>query len=123
MNWFLFWLFLHVTAAVIAFGPIFVFPIVGTLVTQMPQHIRFATELNHRIEQRLVLPLALSMLVSGSGLIWTANIDFFHSGYLIVAVALYLTAVAIAFRVLLPTTARLVHLTEQMPAGGAAGPP
>src|SRR5579864_6276026 len=42
MNWFLLWLFLHILAAVIAFGPIFVFPIVGSLAAQMPQHLRFA---------------------------------------------------------------------------------
>ena len=123
MNWLLFWLFLHILAAVIAFGPIFVFPLVGTLAAQMPQHLRFATELNHRIEMRLVLPVALSMLISGSGLIWTANIDFFHSGYLIVGVALYLAALAVAFAVLLPTTAKLVHIAEQMPAGAPTGPP
>ena len=126
MNWFLFWLFLHVLAAVIAFGPIFVFPLVGTLAAQMPQHLRFATELNHRIEMRLVLPVALSMLISGSGLIWTANIDFFHSGYLIVSHKLgqLLGAdLAVAFAVLLPTTAKLVHIAEQMPAGAPTGPP
>ena len=49
MNWFLFWLFLHILAAVIAFGPLFVFPIVGTMAAQAPQNMRFATELNHRI--------------------------------------------------------------------------
>jgi len=125
MNWFLFWLFLHILAAIIAFGPIFVFPIVGTLVAQMPQHMRFATELNHRIEMRLVVPLALSMFVSGVGLIWTANINVFGTVYLLVAIVLYLLAVAIAFAVLLPNTQRLVHLAETAPAsaGAAAAPP
>src|ERR1700730_4484431 len=66
MNWFLLWLFLHILAAVIAFGPIFVFPIVGGLSAKMPQHLLFAAELNHRIEQRLVLPLALTMAISGA---------------------------------------------------------
>ncbi len=104
MNWFLFWLFLHVLAAVIAFGPIFVFPIVGTLAAQMPQHLRFALELNHRIEVRLVIPLALTMLVSGVGLIWTANINVFLTVYLLVSIGLYLLAMAISIGVLLPTT-------------------
>ena len=81
MNWFLLWLFLHLLAAVIAFGPIFVFPIVGTLAAQMPQHLPFALELNHRIERRLVVPLSLTMFVSGVGLIWTANINIFQSVY------------------------------------------
>jgi uncharacterized protein Smg (DUF494 family) len=29
MKWVIFWLFLHILAAVVAFGPTFVFPIVG----------------------------------------------------------------------------------------------
>jgi hypothetical protein len=128
MNWQLFWLFLHILAAVIAFGPIFVFPIIGTLVAQSPQNMWFAVELNRRIEMRLVVPLALSLLVSGSGLIWTASINFFQTVYLIVAVALYLLAIAIAFSVLLPTTHRLLHIAERGAAPGAAaavsgGPP
>jgi uncharacterized membrane protein len=124
MNWFLFWLFLHILAAVIAFGPIFVFPIIGTLAAQMPQHLRFAVELNHRIELRLVVPLALSMFVSGVGLIWTANINVFGTPYLLVAIILYLVTTALALSVLVPTTGRLVRLVEHAPAAGAApGPP
>src|SRR5580704_9706440 len=110
MNWFLLWLFLHILAAVIAFGPLFVFPIVGTMAAQAPQNMRFATELNQRIETRLVVPLALTMLVSGSGLIWTADINFFRTGFLIVAVALYLVALIISIFVLLPTTKQMLVL-------------
>jgi uncharacterized membrane protein len=120
MNWFLFWLFLHILAAVIAFGPTFVFPIIGTLAAQMPQHLRFAVELSHRIELRLVLPLALSMFVSGVGLIWTANINVFATPFLLVGIILYLAATAIALGILVPNTGRLVRLLEHAPAGEAA---
>jgi|HubBroStandDraft_6_1064221.scaffolds.fasta_scaffold311630_2 hypothetical protein len=123
MNWFLLWLFLHILAAVIAFGPIFVFPVVGGLAAQMPQHLRFAMELNHRIEQRLVLPLAVTMALSGAGLIWTANINIFQTPFLLVGVILYLVALGVAFRILLPTTVRLVHLVEQAPPAAVPGPP
>ena len=123
MNWFLLWLFLHILAAVIAFGPIFVFPIVGSLAAQMPQHLHFAAALNHRIEQRLVLPVALSMLVSGVGLIWTANINIFETPFLLVGVILYLVALVAALTVLLPSTSRLVHLVEHAPPPAAPGPP
>ena len=81
----------------------------------MPQHQRFAVELNHRIELRLVLPLAVSMLISGAGLIWTANINIFQTPFLLVGVGLYLVALTVAFRVLLPTTTRLVQLAEHAP--------
>lgn len=115
MNWFLFWLFLHILAAVIAFGSIFVFPIVGSLAAQMPQHLRFAVGLNHRIELRLVLPLAVTMAASGAGLIWTADINIFQTPFLLVGVVLYLVALTVAFRVLLPSTTLLVHLVEHAP--------
>lgn len=121
MNWILLWLFLHILAAVIAFGPIFVFPIIGTLVARSPQNIHFAIELTHRIESRLVLPLALSMLVSGSGLIWSTGIDFFHTWYLIVAVALYLYAMGVAFRILLPTTQRMLRMVESAHSAEGGG--
>ena len=112
MNWFVFWLFLHILAAVIAFGPIFVFPIIGTLAAKSPQNGKFAIELNHHIEMRLVLPLATTMLISGSGLIWTANVNFFATPYLIVAVAFYLAAMGIATGVLLPNTRKMLAIVE-----------
>lgn len=120
MNWVLFWLFLHILAAVIAFGPLFVFPIIGTMAAQSPQNMRFATELDHRISTRLVIPLSLTMLISGSGLIWTSDINFFRTNYLIVAVALYFVALIISVMVLVPTTKQLLHIAEQMPAAPIA---
>lgn len=117
MNWFLFWLFLHVLAAIIAFGPIFVFPIVGVLAAKQPQHIALALAINHAIEQRLVIPIGATMLISGSGLIWTANINFFTTPYLIVAVVLYLAALGIGSGVLLPNTQKMVDIIE-----GGEGP-
>lgn len=125
MNWFLLWLFVHITATVIAFGPIFMFPIVGTLTAQHPQNMAFALELNHRIERRLVIPLALSMLVSGSGLIWMANVNIFRTVYLLVAVVLYLIAISISVGVLVPNTQKLLRLVANSPApaGGSAAPP
>jgi uncharacterized membrane protein len=112
MNWFLVWLFLHILAAVIAFGPVFVFPIIGTLASRMPQHMPFAVELNHRIELRLVIPPSLSMFVSGVGLIWTSDINVFQSIYLLVSIILYMVAVGISIGILLPTTQRLVHVVD-----------
>ena len=123
-NWLIFWLFIHITAAVIAFGPIFVFPIIGVLVQKRPQHFAFAIELNHTIETRLVLPLASSMLVSGVGLIFAAHVSLLRSTFLWVAILLYLLAMALALGIAVPTTAKLrafVHEGAAQPA--APGPP
>src|SRR2546427_8822871 len=112
MNWLLFWMFLHITAAVLAFGPTFVFPIIGSLVQKRPQHFAFAIELNHAIETRLVAPLALSMLVSGVGLIFAANVNVLRTNYLWVSILLYLLALSLAFGVAIPTTAKLKALVH-----------
>jgi hypothetical protein len=112
VNWVLFWLVLHIVAAIIAFGPIFVFPLVGTLAARHPKHIAFAVEVNHAIEARLVLPIGSTMLISGAGLIWSANINFFTTPYLIVAVVLYLFALAVGSGVLLPNTQKMITLVE-----------
>jgi Predicted integral membrane protein (DUF2269) len=81
--------------------------------------MRFAVELNHRIRTRLVIPLALSLLVSGSRLIWVTNLNYFQTWYLIVSVALYVAAVGISLGVLLPNTQKLMHLAERAQAAGA----
>ena len=121
MNWVIFWLCIHIIAAVIAFGPTFTFPLIGALVQKMPGHMHFAMELNEVITRRLVFPLAVMMGVSGTGLIIAANVNIFKSTYLLVAIALYLLAMGIAIGVELPTGAKLARLTADMPAGPPSG--
>jgi hypothetical protein len=124
VNWFLFWLVLHIAAAIIAFGPTFVFPIVGSTVQKHPQAMHFAMELNHKIETRLVLPVALTMIVSGTGLIFSAHINLLSNPWLLVAIVFYLTALGVAVFNQLPTTTKLVALTATAPPPGAPpGPP
>lgn len=115
MNWLLFWLFLHILAAVLAFGPIFVFPIIGSQAQKHPEHGHFALVLNEKIEHGLVIPLALTMLVSGTGLLITANVALFHTAYLLVAIALYLVAMVIALAIMVPTVGKLAKMTENGP--------
>ena len=69
MNWVLFWLALHIIAAVVAFGPTFAFPLIGVLAGRYPQHGHFAFMINDRIERFLVIPFA------GSSLRQTTRID------------------------------------------------
>src|SRR4051812_34170384 len=63
-------LFLHVGAAIIAFGPTFAFPIIGRLGGQDPRHINFALRVSETISDRLVLPFAISMPFTGVALIY-----------------------------------------------------
>ena len=63
-------LFLHIGAAIIAFGPSFAFPIIGAMAGKEPMHGNFATRVNEALEDRLVLPFAISMPFTGVFLIW-----------------------------------------------------
>lgn len=112
MNWVVLWLVLHILGAIIAFGPVFTFPLVGALVQKEPQHISFALKLQERIASRIVLPVALTMAVSGIGLILSVGIDLPKTPYLLVAIGLYVIAMLIALFVLLPTGAKLVRMVE-----------
>jgi uncharacterized membrane protein len=129
LNWVIFWLFLHIAAAIIAFGPTFTFPIIGSMVQRNPQHAHFAAELAHKIERGLVLPVALTMAVSGTGLIIATGRNLTRSPWLAAAIVLYVTAVCIAFFILLPNTGKLVEATAggpppgPPPDGAPAGPP
>jgi len=124
VNWFLFWLLPHVAAAIIAFGPVFVFPIIGSLVPKHPQALHFAVELQHKMETGLIIPVALTMLVSGTGLIITANVNVLATTYLLVAIFLYLIALSIALLNQVPATSKLIELSAGGPPPGAPpGPP
>ena len=117
MSWFEFWLILHIVAAIVAFGPTFVFPVVGPMIAANPQHAIFGFEVFHALETKLILPFALTMPVSGIGLIRTAQVDTAHSTWLVVAIALYVVAVALAFVHQLPATDRILSLLRDTPAG------
>ena len=121
--WFL---LLHVLGAIIAFGPTFAFPIIGAMGGREPMHANFATRVSHRVTDRLVEPVALSMAVTGVGLIWSAGIDPFAPAYrwLLVAIAIYVFGVLFSIFVQRPTVKRIIELTggERRRTAAAARP-
>ena len=120
--WFL---YLHVLGAVIAFGPGFTFPIIGGMGGAEPMHGNFATRISLAISTRRVVPVALTMPVTGIGLIWSAGIDPFSrdSRWLLAGIVLYVVALAYSLAVQLPTVRRIVAMTAGPPPGAPAGPP
>ena len=129
MDWvLLILLFLHVLGAIVAFGPTFAFPFIGSMAGKEPQHLNFALRLQHRIAHGLVTPLALVQGVTGLLLVWKVGFDVLWHVWLLAGIALYLVALAISFMVLYPALAVLIPATSgpppAPPAGGApAGPP
>ena len=124
-SWHAFWLFLHIYAAIIAFGPTFVFPLVGPMLEKNPQHALFGFRIFEVIENRLVVPVALTMPISGVGLIATTDISILHTPWLLAGVILYAIALGIALLNQVPATAHAIGILEGAHAGegGGEGPP
>jgi uncharacterized membrane protein len=125
--WFL---FLHVLGAIIAFGPSFAFPIIGAMGAADRPHANFATRVSHAISTKRQIPVALTMPVTGIGLIWSAGFDVFSaaSRWLLLGIVLYVVLFTYAVTVQLPTTERIIAMTsgpppEAAPGAAPAGPP
>jgi uncharacterized membrane protein len=111
--WFL---LLHVGAAIVAFGPTFVLPLIGRAGAREPMHGNFALRISEAIEDRIIIPFALSMPVTGVLLILSAGFDLTRAAWLDVAIVIYIAAISLAIFVQRPAVQRMVALT-----GGAPG--
>lgn len=120
--WFL---LLHVLGAIIAFGPTFAFPLIGAMGGKEPMHANFATRVSHAIGDKVVEPVALSMAVTGVGMIWSAGIDPFSPAYrwLLVAIALYIFGVVFSLVAQRPAVMRIIELTGGESGAPPPGPP
>jgi hypothetical protein len=126
--WFL---FAHVLGAIIAFGPTFVFPIIGRLGGREREHANFATRLSLAISEVQVIPFAILQGITGVGLVITGKIDVLQLPWLLIAIVLYAIALGYGIFVQAPTVRRVIALTSGgPPAGGpavggpaAGGPP
>ena len=123
-QWVPVFLFLHIGAAIIGFGPTFAFPVIGGMGGKEPMFANFATRLSLRIEKRLVLPFVMSMPLSGIGLIWTAEVDILApaSRWLLIGIAVYVFALSYSLFVQEPAVEKVIALTTRPPEG-AGGPP
>jgi uncharacterized membrane protein len=124
--WFL---LLHVLGAIIAFGPAFTFPIIGAMGAADRSHANFATRVSHAISTKRQIPVALTLPVTGIGLIWSAGIDAFSRSarWLELGIVLYVVLLTYALVVQLPTTEQVIKMTStpppEAPPGAAPGGP
>jgi hypothetical protein len=126
MSWLQIWMFLHILAAIVAFGPAFVFPLIMSQAQKDPKHLPFASLVTITISEKVTLPVALSMAVSGVGLIVVAQIDFFGTAWLIASVVVYVLALLYSVFVQRPAGERMLELLVAMPPGPppeGQGPP
>lgn len=116
---------IHILTAVVAFGPNFAMPLIARMAAQEPQHGLFALRLTDRIEKRLVVPLALTMPISGSLLALGEGINPLVSHWLLGGIVLYVVTMSYALGVQVRTVDRMIEIATHMTAGGpamAAGP-
>jgi uncharacterized membrane protein len=126
MSWLFPWLlFLHVLGAILAFGPTFSFAIIGGMAGREPQHANFATRATQAVGSRLVEPLAISMAVTGVGLILVTgrNLADRSNWWLGIAIVIYAIALTFSLAVQSRDVKRIIALTSAPPPPGASGPP
>lgn len=115
-------LFLHVAAAIIAFGPSYSTPLVMRMVAAEPEHRGFVSRMNLTISRKVTMPLALSMGLTGVLMIWERNYPL--QPWLILAIVLYVFLVAWSLLVQQPGSQQIIDQMAALRASGAPpGPP
>lgn len=126
INWLPWVLFIHVIGAIIAFGPVFSFPLIGAMGGQEPMHGNFGLRLSKRLSDIQVIPLAVVQGITGVLLILLAGWDLTapRGRWLIAAIVLYAIAIGFATSVQRRNLKRLIDLTSgPRPADAPPGPP
>ena len=121
--WLAIFLFLHVMGAIIAFGPVFSFPIIGRMGGAEPQHANFATRATEAIAQQRVLPLAIFQGITGVALILVTGINLLATPWLLIGIVLYLIVLGYNVFIGTPTVKKIIEMTSTPPPPGASGPP
>jgi hypothetical protein len=105
-------LFLHVLGAIVALGPTFAFPLLGAMARREPEHGGFATRATILIDDRIVRPVVLVTGLTGLAMIWWRSIAVLAPAYrwLLVAIVMYVLALAISLLVQRPAVQRAVVL-------------
>ncbi len=116
-------LVLHIFGAIVAFGPTYAFMILGPMSGREPQHANFAVRFQHAISTRVIAPLAILQGITGVLIVWRVGFELFQRGWLIVSIVLYVTALLIAFLVLIPAATKLVAATSAPPPPPEPGSP
>jgi uncharacterized BrkB/YihY/UPF0761 family membrane protein len=116
------WLFLHVLGAIAAFGYGFASPIIGSMASREPQHANWSLRASQRVTDLLVLPVAVSLFVTGTLLVVeTGGFKRFQEAWLAIAFVIYVLAILAILFVQRPATSRVIALTSDTVGAQAAG--
>lgn len=114
-------LFAHIFGAVVAFGPTFVFPLMGAMGGKEPMHANFATRLTYAVATKVTWPLSLLQGATGIGMIVVAQIDLTKSVWLGAAIVIYVAALVFSHWVQTPLVAEVIAMTSAPPPPPAPG--
>ena len=126
MAWLFPWLlFLHVLGAIVAFGPTFTFSIIGAMGGADPQHANFATRVTHALTTRRVLPIGITLPITGLAMMAVVGINPLERSHwwLALGIVLYVGVYSYGFFVQRKLAERVIELTSSPPPPGASGPP
>lgn len=113
MTWYVFFLFVHILTAILAFGTaMLAFPFIGAFAEKNPSHLNFALRLNYALGRKGVTPLALTTFVLGIVLVILGNWSLGDNEWLSISIVLFLITVVDAQLVTLPSVGRLAELTQ-----------
>jgi uncharacterized membrane protein len=117
------WLFLHILGAIVAFGFGFYAPIYGAMLAREPQHGNWYLRASKRVSDVVIIPVALSMAVTGSLLVMSSGgVERFSELWLSVAITLYVVALLVVFLLQRPAIGKVIALTSTPPGPGGPSP-
>lgn len=124
-----FWLFVHITSMMLAFGPTYAFPMISAMARKNPKHAPFASAVGEMISLRMTWPFALLTGLSGVFLIFASDWPFFETTWLTTGVGIYVAALIFSATYQTPNARKMAALGRKMaeagppPEGAPAGPP
>lgn len=121
MSWYVFFLFLHILTAILAFGTaMLAFPFIGKFAEKESTHINFAFRLSYAMGRYGVTPLALATFGFGIVLLVLGGWNPLTEEWLLISIILFLITVVDSQVMTLPTVKRLAEVTAS-PTQGATG--
>ncbi len=118
-------LFLHILGAIVAFGPTFAFPFIGSMGGGEPQHANFATRVSNTLAHRLVYPIGITLPITGAAMMVVRGDNPSDRAYwwLGLAIVLYVIAYGYSYFVQSKLVGQVIAMTSAPPPPGASGPP
>ena len=105
---------IHILTVIAAFGPSLTLAFISAAALREPVHSLFAFRLIERLQSRLIVPLALTLPISGGLLVWAEQLDLMAYHWLLLSIGLYIILILVALLILVPTSRKIVKLGETL---------